>query len=183
MDLFRKIFYRLIFLGLALALAGPFLMKHEGEPLMSLSDFKPSFGSGTAELSAASGSSSISSSSSFGEQQFYKWKDKNGVWQFTQEPPPEEASAEVVSVNPNANIIQSMSQKEINTTLGFDSKTFGQEGKEGPAVDVNIPDLSKLPFPLPTSLPGADIEKLMEDAKALQQLSQDRMKMLNNIEG
>lgn len=181
MDFFRKIFYRLIFLGLALALAGPFFIKTDGKPLMSLSDFVPSFGKGEI-TSATSGDNGPVSS--FGEQTFYKWKDQNGVWQFSAEPPPAGASVETVSVNTNANIIQSMSKKEINSTLGFDSSTFSKSGesKTGGLAD-NIPDLSKLPFPLPTTIPGADIEGLINEAKSLQQMSDDRMKMIEDLDG
>lgn len=36
----------------------------------------------------------------------YKWKDDNGVWQFSQEPPPDRQSEQVI-VDPRANIVPS----------------------------------------------------------------------------
>ena len=40
--------------------------------------------------------------------QVYKWRDKNGVMQFSNTPPPAEKQAEQVELNPNSNLIQAV---------------------------------------------------------------------------
>jgi hypothetical protein len=38
----------------------------------------------------------------------YKWRDQNGVMQFSNEPPPASVGAEQIVLNPNSNVIQSV---------------------------------------------------------------------------
>lgn len=86
-----KWYYRIITFGLLAAAIGlPFFIKNkQGEPMMSLpsvSDLKPT---------------------SSADQTFYKWQDNSGQWSYGDTPPPG-VKAVPVTVNTQANVIQSV---------------------------------------------------------------------------
>jgi hypothetical protein len=93
--------------------------------------------------------------------QVYKWRDENGVMQFSNTPPTSGAVAEQVVLKPNSNIVQAVKIPE----------------KEAVAEEVNSS------APNPYSFQG--MKKVMDDAKGVEQLLQNRheqqQKMLNDI--
>jgi len=93
--------------------------------------------------------------------QVYKWRDENGVMQFSNTPPPDGGHAQQVELNPNHNLV-----KAVKVPVKEDTKPAQQA-----------------PAPNPYSVKG--MKKVMDDAKGiesmLQQRHEDQQKMLNNI--
>ncbi len=92
-----------------------------------------------------------------GTDTIYKWVDENGVTQLSSEPPPAQQNAQILVVDPNANVIQSAGQVS------------------GPETD-DKQATATAPSPL---LQGqvyspSQVNKLMDDAKNVQQLLNDR---------
>jgi Domain of unknown function (DUF4124) len=95
--------------------------------------------------------------------QVYKWRDENGVMQFSNTPPPTETQAEQIVLDTNSNVMQAVKVpvKEVK--------------EEKPAPKVKTPS--------PYSVKG--MKKVMDDARGVEELLQkrqeDQQKMLNNI--
>ena len=93
--------------------------------------------------------------------QVYRWRDANGVMQFSNTPPPTVSDAEQVVLDPNHNLVQAVKVPE----------------KEEPA------EMAKAEKPSPYSVKG--MKKVMDDAKGVEQLLQQRhqgqQNMLNDI--
>ncbi len=93
--------------------------------------------------------------------QVYKWRDKNGIMQFSNTPPPTGGGAEKIELNPNKNIVQAVKIPE-------------QEEPE---------KVAKTETPNPYSVKG--MKKVMGDAKGVEELLQkrheDQQKMMNNL--
>ncbi len=93
--------------------------------------------------------------------QVYKWRDKNGVMQFSNTPPPTVSNAEKVELNPNSNIVKAVKVPE-------------KEKSE---------EIAKTESPNPYSLKG--MKKVMSDAKGIEDMLQKRhegqQKMMNDL--
>ena len=93
--------------------------------------------------------------------QVYKWRDKNGVMQFSNTPPPTVTNAEPVLIDPNKNLVKAIKIPE----------------KEEPK------EVAKTGSPNPYSING--MKKVMNDAKGVEALLQKRheeqQKMMNNL--
>jgi len=91
----------------------------------------------------------------------YKWRDKNGVMQFSNTPPASGAVAELIVLKPNSNIVQAVKIPQ--------QEAFTEE------VNRSAPN--------PYSIQG--MKQVMDDAKGVEQLLQNRheqqQKMLNDI--
>lgn len=195
-----KIFVKLMALLVVLAVAGPFFLKGpDGRPLLSLRDLKlPSFSmpqlpgeqstsSETPELPSGPNATiswskddsmqretyRYDSSKPVTEQAnvFYRWKDQNGVWQFSKTPHPTEENF-IVSVDPNGNILQSLAAEKID-------KVFGRNQPDPNAPEEG--DEKGEPSAVPSTIPFEDIPKLIEQAKELQKLSEQRQKIMDNL--
>lgn len=196
-----KLFVKLMMFMLILALAGPFLMRGpDGRPLMSLKDLKiPDFslpGTPPEELSGKEPTAWIGWTKDESEPRqpkvyvidpnsqepfvakagvFYRWKDSNGVWQFSNVPNPGTPNI-VVETDPNANVLQSLSTDKIDEALGrakpveLAAGEDGEDGEKGPDI------------PLPTTIPIAEVPELINQAKAVQDLVNQRTEMLNKNE-
>jgi hypothetical protein len=81
----------------------------------------------------------------------YKWRDQNGVTQFSSEPPPSAVAAEQIVLNPNSNVIQAVKLAEKEE----DSKP-----------------VAKTESANPYSVKG--MKKVMEDAKGVEDVLQKR---------
>lgn len=94
--------------------------------------------------------------------QVYKWRDENGVMQFSNTPPPTGSGAEQVELDPNSNLMQAVKVPEE---------------KEEPA------EMAKVESPSPYSVKG--MKKAVDDAKGIEQLLQqrheDQRKMMNDL--
>jgi len=104
---------------------------------------------------------SLSSIGADKKVQVYKWRDENGVLQFSNTPPPTGGDAEKIELNPNKNIVQAVKIPE----------------KEEPKEAAKTESLS------PYSVKG--MKKVMNDAKGVESLLQKRheeqQKMMNNL--
>jgi hypothetical protein len=93
--------------------------------------------------------------------QVYKWRDENGVMQFSSTPPPD-SRAEQILVDPNTNLMQAVKVEE-------------KKEPEKKVVQVDSPN--------PYSV--NKMKKVMDDAKGVEEMLQKRheeqQKMLNDI--
>ncbi|MEM7081774.1 MAG: DUF4124 domain-containing protein [Pseudomonadota bacterium] len=90
-----KVFIKLMLLLLIAAMAGPFFIRGpDGQPLMKWRDITSKFGNWS---SSASGGDSV---------EVHRWQDENGQWHYSDEPP--EQGGEVITLDPNTNVIQSV---------------------------------------------------------------------------
>ena len=94
--------------------------------------------------------------------QVYKWRDKNGVMQFGNTPPPSVRNAQLVELNPNSNVVKAV---------------------KVPVVEEKPVASSAVEQPSPYSVKG--MKKVMDDAKGVEQMLQQshdqRSKALNNL--
>lgn len=84
--------------------------------------------------------------------QVYKWRDKNGVMQFSHLPPASGEFAEKVAFNPNTNIVQAVKVPQVE--------------KEKPK------QVAEIKTPSPYSIKGA--KKVLQDAKGIEAMLQKR---------
>jgi hypothetical protein len=89
----------------------------------------------------------------------YRWQGEDGGIQFSNEPPPAGVAYTVVEVNPDANLIQAPSPAAPHASA-----------EETKATEPS----GKLPTPLTVS-PGQALQ-LIEDARKVQQLSDERLR-------
>lgn len=83
----------------------PFFIKGpNGQPIMSISDFIPE----KPDLNALNLNVLDSSSETNSVQNFYRYKDTNGNWQYTDQPPVEGVEYELVGVDTNINTINAV---------------------------------------------------------------------------
>ncbi|WNO10357.1 DUF4124 domain-containing protein [Teredinibacter sp. KSP-S5-2] len=92
----------------------------------------------------------------------YKWTDENGVVHYSSEPPPEQI-AEKMEVNPDTNLVQGL-RKEEEEVPGPQS---------APAPGLNLPDGS--------IYNPENIKKLVDDAKEIQNMMNERNKQMENL--
>ena len=94
--------------------------------------------------------------------QVYKWRDKNGVMQFGNTPPPSVRNAQMVELNPNSNVVKAV---------------------KVPVVEEKPEASTAVEQPGPYSVKG--MKKVMDDAKGVEQMLQQshdqRSKALNNL--
>ncbi len=93
--------------------------------------------------------------------QVYKWRDSNGIMQFSNTPPPTGGDAEKIELSPNKNIVPAVKIPEK------------EEAEE----------VVKTQSPSPYSVKG--MKKVMNDAKGVEELLQKRheeqQKMMNDL--
>ena len=93
--------------------------------------------------------------------QVYKWRDENGVMQFSNAPPANVTNAEQLVLDPNSNLVQAVKTPE----------------KEEPKQVVQVES------PNPYSVKG--MKKVMDDARGvedmLRQRHEEQQKMMNNL--
>lgn len=134
-------------------------------PMILTGKFDPMafFGGGSSEFEKlkARAPKGLSSVVTDEKVQVYKWRDKNGVMQFSNTPPPDSIKGEKVELKPNNNIIQSVKI-------------------ENKAV---VEKESNVEMPRPYSIKG--MKKVMDDAKGVEDLLKNRhesqKKMFNNL--
>lgn len=204
-----KLFVKLILLVVVLALAGPFFLHGpDGRPLLSPSDLKlPKFDLPKLQDAAPAGDtpaadpqqwiqwSDRAGSTLFNPDKltreqlalldikaqdniFYRWQDANGVWQFSSLPNRNTLNL-VVRTDPNANVLQSMNQEEIDRAFGRQSASAQDNNitKNNPMANGKAPESSLLP--IPTTVPVTEIPKLIEQAKDVQKLMEQRVKQMD----
>ena len=135
----------------------PMIMKGEFDPMAFFS------GGGSSEFSKlkAKAPKGLSSVVTDEKVQVYKWRDKNGVMQFSNAPPPGSAKGEMIELNPNSNIIEAIKVEKKETV------------KREASIKV----------PKPYSVKG--MKKVMNDARGVEDLLKNRhesqQKMLKDL--
>lgn len=104
---------------------------------------------------------------------FYRYKDAKGVWQFSDTPQPGTTNF-VSSIDPKANVIQSLNKEQIDTALGRTPPEPPPDQKKEEKKDDSL--LSNLPLPM--TVPVAEIPNLIQQAKDVQALTNERTKQL-----
>ena len=202
-----KLFSKLMMFVLVGALVAPFFLKGpSGQPLMTLQDLNlPSFGlpgkaAGPVEVLSGKdegasiqwGSAKTTANGALikatdaegkllqeARNTYYRWKDNDGVWQFTKQPNPNTENF-LMKVDPNANIVQSLSQDSIDRAFGREPKSETLAlGEKAKSTNPLLDDAPSIPFP--SSIPIDQIPQLIDQAKGIQELSLERQKMLDKL--
>ena len=161
MKLFGKLLIAVLIIGLLL----PFtiLKGKDGKPLMSFSGLKmpdlvmPELPS--AEMPEIGGSKNV----------IYEWKDGKGNIQFTNSPPPQGVEFTAKGYDPDTNVIQSVGLSEDKTEAGEENKAGNSQTAE--------------PNGLASVYSPEKINKLIDDAKNVEKLLNDRLKQQEAIIG
>jgi hypothetical protein len=97
------------------------------------------------------------------EVQVYKWRDQDGVMQFSSKPPPDTHNAEQIVLHPDSNVVQAVKPSE----------------KESVQPVAKAENLAATPY----SIKG--MKKVVDDAKGIEEMLQQRdeqqRKILNDI--
>jgi len=153
-----KIFAMLVILGILSVM--PMIYMGKFDP-MAFFDSSLSKGASEFKNLKAKAPKSLSNGVTDKKVQVYKWRDKNGIMQFSNTPPPTGGDAEKIELNPNKNIVQAVKIPE----------------KEEPK------EAAKTQSPNHYSIKG--MKKVMNDAKGVEALLQKRheeqQKMMNNL--
>ena len=159
-----KLFIKFMCFLAVLALIGPFILKTpDGRPLLSLHQVLPDMAFRMPSLPSWE-SIPDELGEHAGETKVYRWTAGDGSLQFSNMEP-ENTEYEVVWIDPDTNLIQSLS---ANTpTL---SQLPAQDSQES---TIN-------PFPV-LSISPEQLEKLHEDVKNVQNLMDERNKSLENL--
>lgn len=200
-----KLFIKLVLFVLVLALAAPFVLKGpDGQPLLSLAALKP-------DLSWPAGSSADDGVLSGGGQHwiqwsgketatfnpdvltrdqlalldikeqanlYYRWQDNNGVWQFSVLPNRNTTNF-VVRTDPDANVLQSLSAEQIDRVFGRVAANENSITQTNPLANGKGLDTGLLP--IPTTVPVTEIPKLLEQAKDVQKIAEQRLKQMEGM--
>ncbi len=153
-----KIFTMLVILGVLSVM--PMIYMGKFDPMAF---FDSNFRSGVSEFKniKAKVPESLSNVVNDKKVQVYKWRDANGIMQFSNTPPPTGGDAEKIEVSPNKNIVQAVKIPEKEETE----------------------EVAKTEAPSPYSVKG--MKKVMNDAKGVEALLQKRheeqQKMMNDL--
>lgn len=205
-----KLFVKLMVFLLILAVAGPFLLQGpDGRPLLSLDDLKlpgVSLPTLTDDTTRQDNNSAFSGGGQhwiqWSEKQaptfnpdvltreqlaqldikeqanlYYRWKDSNGVWQFSRLPNRNTLN-HVVRTDPHANVLQSLSAEEIDRVFGRVAVNENKITKDNPMANgKGLEDT----LPVPTTVPISEIPKLLEQAKDVQRIAEERVKQMEGM--
>ncbi len=151
MSIIIKMFIALFIIGFS----GLFILKQpDGKPWLSLNEFLPD--RNTIKTITPSRHNHDD------KQTIYRWKDASGQWQFSDKPPAENASEEIqLSGHLNRDLAEKVTTKTKPTT----------STENNPAPTKNTEHSTKLS--------PENIAKLMDDAKNVQHLINDRNAQLN----
>jgi len=95
----------------------------------------------------------------------YKWQDADGEWHFSNTPPPQGVASQMQTYRADTNIIQAPQQPQEPTAV------TPAPANSAPPIEPD-PGIPGLPSP-------AKAKKLLDDARAVQDLNNNRMDVLN----
>ena len=166
-----KLGYKLMLFALVALFALPmFMIKPDGKPMMTLSDWIPDTKAiskvGTKLRNMTSDTPSLDNFSVTTKAKMYSWKDDRGVMHFSEQPPAEDSAVQVKvrDMPKEVNLMNAVKPRQPSGTSGD-----ARQGQSG----------FKLAFP--STVPIKEIPKLIDDAKALQQLADQRGAALNDL--
>lgn len=153
---------------LVLGLAGLFVLKKpDGQPWLSADDFIPDTRSITNSVKEAIPDQLIGGSESSGDKvAVYKWKDAEGNWQFSDKAPAGISAEQVlVGTDVNRDLAPLPPPQRTNTQ---------QQASSGKAILIKDSGILS-----PTTIAPDKIETLINDAKNVQNLADERVKQLD----
>ncbi len=162
-----KLFAKLLIAALVLAVLLPFtlLKGKDGRPLMSFDSLK------APDISVPELPDSVKmpelESQPGGKDIVYQWRDENGMLHFTSDPPPAGMKYTVKGYDPNANLIQSI---EPEPEVVADTSSAG-------------PDQNQISLDVGNPYSPENVKKLVDDAKQIQKILNDRYKQQEAIMG
>lgn len=109
---------------------------------------------------------------------FYRWQDDNGVWQFSELPNRNTLNL-VVRTDPNANVLQGLSEDQIDAAFGRVKNTNSIVENNPLANGEGLEPT----LPVPTTIPITEIPKLIDQAKDVQRIMDERMKQMDIVLG
>jgi len=158
-----KIFIKLLVLLLILACASPFFIRGpNGKPLMSLNKLKfpelaiPSIATLKNKLDLFNSTEKMRQAKNKGDIEVYKWRDEKGVVHYSDR--------------------QDRDKKGKLTEIKGISIL-----SSAPASTVEHKEENGLDLPSPTTIPLANIPKLIEDAKKVEQVLQQRKQWQDEV--
>lgn len=176
MGLFTKLILALLVIG---GLAPfTFIKGKDGKPLMSFSDIKmpntklPDIDIPSLPDSSITPSNSTSSKPNYKEGTVFKWKDKEGTWQFSSEPPPEGSDFSSTLYNNTLNVIQSV--ETPRTRAEKEKQKQATNTLTGKTIPKSLDDVGSPYSP-------EKIETLFNDANNLETLLKDRAKQQEDL--
>lgn len=157
-----KVFCCLLVLGFA----GLFVLKSpNGTPWLSISDFMPDTRS--LESSINDLVPNVSSDDERDSVPVYKWRDAQGNWQFSDQPP-KGVEAELVTVDTTIN-------RNLLPAPSRNVETSSTTTNSGGATLISNKSLS------PTTVAPTDIPTLIDDARNVQELIDGRQDRLDSV--
>ena len=158
-----KLFVKILCFGLVLALAGPFLMRGpDGQPLYTPAQAWRS-------LKASLPSLDVPAVVPSQPVAVYRWRDVDGQWHFSGEPPAEGTPYTVLEIDPKTNAVGT-APEQPEATLA-EAEAAGEDG----ADRLGPEDAMLGPYPNPEA-----VQQLIEDAKALRAQSLERVEALDD---
>ncbi|NNE62894.1 MAG: DUF4124 domain-containing protein [Gammaproteobacteria bacterium] len=167
-----KLFGKLLIATLVIGLLLPFtiLKGKDGKPLMSFSSLKmPEMGLPDVPSLPKSASTGLTTEAGSDSTVIYQWKDSSGSIQFTNSLPPEGVEYTVKGYDPDTNVIQSVKLPEETS----EEEQVVQTEKKPPSE----------PDGLASVYSPEKVNKLIDDAKNVEKLLNDRLKQQNAIMG
>jgi len=110
---------------------------------------------------------------------YYRWQDDNGVWQFSELPNRNTLNL-VVRTDPDANVLQGLDQEQIDIAFGRQPAATNPIVENNPLAQGKELEPS---LPLPTTVPVSEIPQLIEQAKQVQELVNQRMQHIDMTTG
>lgn len=99
---------------------------------------------------------------------FYKWKDENGTWHYSDKPSVKNDDVETIDVNLNTNLIKGLRPVQ----------------KERVTVSENVVSTPKeSSIPLPITVPLEKVQKIIKDARGVQDLINNREEEIKRASG
>ena len=109
---------------------------------------------------------------------YYRWQDHNGVWQYSEVPNRNTLNL-VVRTDPNANVLQGLTEDEIDAAFGR-VKITNSIVENNPLA--NGEGLEQT-MPIPTTIPLTEIPSLIEQAKDVQNIMDQRLQQMDMVLG
>lgn len=165
-----KLYVKFLLFILVLGVAGLFFIKKpDGQPWLSLDDFMPDVPSLMAQASNMLDGAerkldkATSSDPNAGKTKVYKWRDSSGNWHLSDKPISAAGGRDkVMHVDPDTNLV-------------------GGVRESAPEVEQSRSDGVINAVPLPMTVSPDKVGKLIDDAKAVQDLMDDRSQQLDHL--
>lgn len=106
---------------------------------------------------------------------YYRWQDENDVWQFSELPNRNTLNL-VVRTDPEANVLAGLTEEQIDSAFGRAPKNTNSIMENNPLANGEGLEDS---LPLPTTIPITEIPDLIEQAKDVQRIMDERMKRID----